>query len=136
MTMRCNNGEKTCNSSLMELTRWSGRDVKEVVIKSPPCEDVEQSKKFDYFPCCQFVREFTTNIEATMKIMKYSVQAPHFYESKQEEKETFLCHRDNLVPNFGLWISEQKSRGTVGQPWDGRISHQVLENVRVVVALE
>ena len=66
--MRCENREKTCNSSLMELTtcsRSSGNDCKEVVIRSPPCEDVQQSKEFDYFPCCQFVREFTANIEAT-----------------------------------------------------------------------
>ena len=92
ITMRCKKGERNCSSSSMEMatcSRASAADCRKLVLTSSPCEDVERSKEFDYFPCCEFVKNFTDNLEATLKLMKFSVQAPHFYENIKEENEIF-----------------------------------------------
>ena len=58
-------------------------------IKKPPCRDVEQSKIYKFSPCCDFVNSFTENFEATLKLMKYSVQSIHFQDSADEENRVF-----------------------------------------------
>ena len=58
-------------------------------IKKPPCLDVAQSKMYQFSPCCDFVNSFTENFEATLKLMKYSVQSIHFQESVDEENRVF-----------------------------------------------
>ena len=60
-----------------------------VHIKKPPCQDVQQSKLYKFSPCCDFVRSYTENFEATLKLMKYSVQSIHFQESVDEENRVF-----------------------------------------------
>ena len=60
-----------------------------VQINKPPCQDVQQSKMFKFSPCCDFVRSYTENFEATLKFMKYSVQPIHFQESIDEENRVF-----------------------------------------------
>ena len=90
MNMICEGTEKTCNSSSMILMSSCSRvECQEIVSRAFPCKDVEQSKEFDYHPCCEFVKTFSENLEATIKLMKFSVQAPHFYESRKEEQEVF-----------------------------------------------
>ena len=58
-------------------------------VKKPPCQDVEQSKMYKFSPCCDFVSSYTENFEATLKLMKYSVQSIHFQESVDEENRVF-----------------------------------------------
>ena len=58
-------------------------------IKKPPCQDVAQSKMYQFSPCCDFVNSYTENFEATFKLMKYSVQSIHFQESVDEENRVF-----------------------------------------------
>ena len=58
-------------------------------VKKPPCQDVEQSKMYKFSPCCDFVSSYTENFEATLKLMKYSVQSIHFQETVDEENRVF-----------------------------------------------
>ena len=81
-----------------------------VQINKPPCQDVQQSKMFKFSPCCDFVRSYTENFEATLKFMKYSVQPIHFQESIDEENRVF----ENVDEAFqqSHFILKQRNRFT------------------------
>ena len=64
-------------------------DCSQVTLTNPPCHDDSISEEFKFKPCCDFVKSFTDNFEATLKLMKYSIQAVHFQESQEEESRVF-----------------------------------------------
>ena len=69
-----------------------------ITLSRPPCADEGMSKSFQFHHCCKFVKSFSENFAATLKIMKYSVQAPHFLESVEEEARVF----ENISHAFGV----------------------------------
>ena len=75
-------------SKCINLTK-RGMNCTIVEVKRPPCENEEQSRMFKFQPCCDIIKSFSQNIEASLKIMKYSIPAIHFQENVDEEKAVF-----------------------------------------------
>ena len=71
-------------------------DCSQVTLTKPPCHDDSISEEFKFKPCCDFIKSFSENFDATLKLMKYSIQAVHFQESEEEESRVF----QNLTEAF------------------------------------
>ena len=74
-----------------------------VVVEEPPCKDVKMSETFKFKPCCDFVKTFTDNYQASLKLMKYSIQPVHFQESYEEETRVF-SNITNVFKDSGFFI--------------------------------
>ena len=82
----CSN-HKACseiNPDCFEVNSYD-KECSTIIVEEPPCKDVQLSENFKFKPCCDFVKSFTENFQATLKLMKYSVQSVHFQESSEEE---------------------------------------------------
>lgn len=88
----CSNQHKACSDIGPDCFQYNpvhSKDCSSIVLENPPCKDEQLSKSFNFMPCCDLVKSFTENFQATLKLMKYSVQSVHFQESSEEEGRVF-----------------------------------------------
>ena len=76
-------------SQCFETTNTNDKSCQLITVSQPPCRDADQSRAFRFQPCCRFVQSFSADFSASLKMMKYSVQATHFQESAEEEARVF-----------------------------------------------
>ena len=83
------------NSKCFEMKK-KDKTCSVISVPNAPCVNKEQSKLYNYHSCCEFVQSFTQNFEASLKLMKYSIQSTHFLETVEEESAVFA----NLTKAF------------------------------------
>ena len=89
----CSQSGQKCSSGIdsqcFETADTNDKSCQLLTVSQPPCRDADQSRAFRFQPCCRFVQSFSKDFSASLKMMKYSVQATHFQESAEEEARVF-----------------------------------------------
>ena len=65
--------------------------MREISIETPPCQDEDEARLLGFKSVCDFLRNISSssNLEALLKLLKYTKQVPTVWESREEYSAVF-----------------------------------------------